>query len=199
MGPIPKYILVHRDCGSSGWAVEEVRQIPIGLVVGTQDTSLPADSRTTTAPAPSPNSTQVARSSQSTMELNFSVATTRAISPPTGRDITFRYRERIDETRAGTNHVEGNGFRSSDEGLNIAGGGGKQAVGRRRRNDQDVHILGCHTGSLHGDSSGSRTHICGGHLWERDTALANSGSLEDPRIGGLDDRFHISIRHDAVG
>jgi hypothetical protein len=41
MCPIPQYFFVHRDCGPTRRPIEEFRQVPVGLVVRTQDTPLP--------------------------------------------------------------------------------------------------------------------------------------------------------------
>jgi hypothetical protein len=105
----------------------------------------------------------------------------------------------IDEAGADGLHVEGKAMAHAETVLDADGRRRKRIVGRRGRADDHVDVIRrqagiveCRTRGLAAPSedvvSSSPAMI----------TLANTGALDDPLIGGVDDMFHVGIGHNAL-
>ncbi|ENN85877.1 hypothetical protein RHSP_17726 [Rhizobium freirei PRF 81] len=108
-------------------------------------------------------------------------------------------RHRIDETAADGLNIEGKAVMHAEPVLNIDRGCRKGVVRRRRRDDDQIEIVGRHPGI--GKSSPCRLFAQRGRglAFAGYITLTDTGALDNPVIAGVDNLFHLGIGHDALG
>ena len=115
------------------------------------------------------------------------------------RDDSLGGAQGVDEARARGADVERGGVLGAEDGLEIAGLRGQQAVGGGGRVHDRVDVERRETGFVQHLQRRGLSHAGVGFFFARDAPLANAGALLNPLIRRVQDFRELVVRHDAGG
>src|SRR5690606_31725354 len=96
-----------------------------------------------------------------------------------GGEVALGQGEPVDEPRASGREVECRGVGRADLALDLTGGRGEESIRRRRRDEDQVDLVGRDTGAVEGRTGRLGPHRRGTYRWVGDAPLPYPRALTD--------------------